>query len=155
MIRSARPGEAAALTALCVRSKAHWGYDATFMRMSAASLQVSEADIASGHVLVADDDTGAPIGVASVVLEGDVADLDVMFVDPTAIGHGAGRALFHAAAHLAASLGAMRMTILADPNAARFYERIGARFLRDAPSDAIPGRRLPLYEYDLSSEVTA
>jgi hypothetical protein len=47
------------------------------------------------------------------------------------------------------------MTILADPNAARFYERMGARFLRNAPSDAIPGRSLPLYEYDLSSEVIA
>ena len=43
------------------------------------------------------------------------------------------------------------MTILADPNAAPFYERMGARFLRNAPSDAIPGRTLPLYEYDLTS----
>jgi hypothetical protein len=29
---------------------------------------------------------------------------------------------------------------------------MGARFLRDAPSDAIPGRTLPFYEYDLSPE---
>ena len=35
------------------------------------------------------------------------------------------------------------MTILADPNAAAFYERMGARYLRHAPSDAIPGRTLP------------
>ena len=41
------------------------------------------------------------------------------------------------------------MTILADPNAAAFYERMGARYLRHAPSDAIPGRTLPFYEYDL------
>ena len=40
---------------------------------------------------------------------------------------------------------------LADVNAAPFYERMGARFLRNAPSDAIPGRSLPLYEYDLTS----
>ena len=39
-----------------------------------------------------------------------------------------------------------------DPNAAPFYERMGARFLRNAPSDAIPGRMLPLYEYDLTSK---
>ena len=44
------------------------------------------------------------------------------------------------------------MTILADPNAAAFYQRMGARFLQDAPSDAIPGRTLPLYELDLTSE---
>ncbi|MBV8410321.1 MAG: GNAT family N-acetyltransferase [Alphaproteobacteria bacterium] len=154
-IRNAHAGEAAALTALCVRSKAHWGYDAAFMRMSAATLRVSEADIPAGRVIVADDGAGTPIGVASIVLDGDVADLDVLFVDPPAIGSGAGRALFHAAAQLAAKLGARRLTILADPNAARFYERMGARFLRNAPSDAIPGRSLPLYEYDLSLEVIA
>jgi GNAT superfamily N-acetyltransferase len=154
-IRLARKGEGVRLSALCVRSKAHWGYDAAFMRMSAVALQVSEADIAAGRVLVAEDDAEVPIGVASVVLDGEVADLDVLFVDPPAIGSGTGGALFRAASRLAASLGAKRMTILADPNAAPFYERMGARFLRSAPSDAIPGRSLPLYEYDLSSEVIA
>jgi GNAT superfamily N-acetyltransferase len=154
-VRVARPDEADVLTALCIRSKAHWGYDAAFMRLSAVALQVREADIAAGRVLVADDGTGTPIGVAGLVMEGDVADLDVIFVDPPAIGTGAGGALFRAAARLAAELGAKRMTILADPNAAPFYERMGARFLRNAPSDAIPGRSLPLYEYDLSSEVIA
>jgi len=43
------------------------------------------------------------------------------------------------------------MTILADVNAAPFYERMGARFVAHAPSDAIPGRTLPFYEYDLMS----
>ena len=52
-VRLAQAGEGASLTALCVRSKAHWGYDAAFMRKSAAALLVSEADIAAGRVLVA------------------------------------------------------------------------------------------------------
>ena len=47
------------------------------------------------------------------------------------------------------------MPILADPNAAPFYERMGARFVSQAPSDAIPGRTLPLYEYDLTHEGNA
>ena len=45
------------------------------------------------------------------------------------------------------------MTILADVNAAPFYERMGARFVAHAPSDAIPGRSLLFYEYDLTSGV--
>ena len=134
-----------------MRSKAHWGYDAAFMKMSAASLTVSEDDIVAGRVLVATDDAGRVIGVAGVLPEGETADLDVLFVDPTAIGSGAGRLLFDAAVALAGRLGARRMTILADPNAAPFYERMGARYLRHAPSDAIPGRTLPLYECDLTS----
>jgi GNAT superfamily N-acetyltransferase len=152
-IRPARAGEAASLTALCVRSKAYWGYDAEFMRLSANALTVSEGDIANGGVLVAYDAGGRTLGMANVVTDGAAADLDAMFVDPPAIGGGAGRALFAASVELARRRGAARMTILADPNAAFFYERMGARFVRNAPSDAIPGRSLPLYEYDLTSEV--
>jgi GNAT superfamily N-acetyltransferase len=147
-VRQAQAGEAQALTALCVRSKAHWGYDDAFMRSSRPSLTVSDTDIASGHVLVATDD-GRIAGVARVEPDGE---LGVMFVDPPAMGRGAGRALFAAAAALARRLGAPAMPILADPNAAPFYERMGARFVAHAPSDAIPGRTLPLYEYDLTDE---
>jgi GNAT superfamily N-acetyltransferase len=150
-VRSAKLDEAASLTALCVRSKAHWGYDAAFMKLSAAALAVSEDDIAAGRVLVAVDDADRAIGMACVLTEGDTADLDALFIDPPAIGSGAGRALFDAAVALARRQGARRMTILADPNAAAFYERLGARYLRNAPSDAIPGRTLPFYEYDLLS----
>jgi GNAT superfamily N-acetyltransferase len=148
-IRSAKPGESRILTALCVRSKAHWGYDAAFMKLSAAALSVNEDDIAAGRMLVAVDDADRVIGMACVLQDGDMADLDALFVDPPAIGSGAGRALFEAAVVLARRQGARRMTILADPNAAAFYERMGARYLRNAPSDAIPGRTLPFYEYDL------
>ena len=81
--------------------------------------------------------------------------LGLMFVDPPAIGSGAGRILFEAAVVLARRLGAKRMVILADPNAAAFYQRMGARFLRNEPSDAIPGRTLPLYVYDLMSGVAS
>jgi GNAT superfamily N-acetyltransferase len=150
-VRPARAGEAATLTALCVRSKAHWGYDAGFMRASADALTVAEDDIAAGRVLVACGAAGRTTGVARIEPDGETAELGLMFVDPPAMGRGAGRALFEAAARLARSLGARRMIILADPNAASFYERMGARFLRNAPSDAIPGRLLPFYEYDLLS----
>jgi GNAT superfamily N-acetyltransferase len=148
-VRLAKPGEGPSLTALCVRSKAHWDYDAAFMKLSAAALKVNEDDIAAGRVLVAVDVAGRVIGMACVLPEGETSDLDALFVDPPAIGSGAGRALFDAAVGLARRQGARRMTILADPNAAAFYERMGARYLRNAPSDAIPGRTLPFYEYDL------
>jgi GNAT superfamily N-acetyltransferase len=150
-VRPARRGEAASLTALCLRSKAHWGYDAEFMRLCVPALTVREEDIAAGRVLVATEGEGAPLALASVLGEGETVDLQEMFVDPPAIGRGFGRTMFDAATALARTLGARRMTILADVNAAPFYERMGAKFLRNAPSDAIPGRTLPFYEYDLMS----
>jgi GNAT superfamily N-acetyltransferase len=157
-IRPASAGEAPNLTALCLRSKAHWGYDAEFMRRCLPSLTVSEQSITEGRVLVATDEAGRAIGTVSVMPygegDGDDAELGLMFVDPAAIGGGIGRALFDEAVRLARRLGYRRMTILADVNAAPFYERMGARFLHDAPSDAIPGRTLPFYEYDLAQEAS-
>src|ERR1700730_5019883 len=108
-IRNAKPGSAESLTALCVRSKAHWGYDAEFMRLCTAALTVSEASIAAGRVLVATDAAGRTIGTASVDEDGDMAELALMFVDPSAIGGGAGRTLFEKAVRLARRLGYRRM----------------------------------------------
>jgi len=150
-IRPARAQEADALSALCRRSKAHWGYDAAFMRASEPSLTVSSDLIARGRVLVAHDDTGVA-GVASVdALERqDEYDLVHLFVEPDRMKRGVGRALFGAAVALARREGASRLVILSDPQAREFYERLGARCVGDAPSDAIPGRRLPLLHYALA-----
>jgi len=60
-----------------------------------------------------------------------------------------GRALLEAITTLARQEGANKVSILSDPNAVNFYRHMGARHIGDAPSDAIPGRRLPLLEYDL------
>ncbi len=123
------------------------------MRRCAPSLTVKEEGISEGRVVVAMDEAGQTVGTVSIGRDGDDAELALMFVEPAAMGGGTGRKLFEAAAALSRTLGYRRMTILADVNAARFYERMGARFLRNVPSDAIPGRLLPLYEYDLTAGV--
>ena len=147
-LRLARIEEAAALSALCVRSKASWGYDADFMARSLGSLQVKQAAIAAGEIVVAEE-AGELLGVAGIAVEGEMADLDLLFVEPAAFKRQLGRLLLDAATAMARKRGARRMTILADPGARGFYERMGARFIRMAPSDAIPGRELPLLELTL------
>lgn len=145
-LRRARAAEIDALTALCLRSKAHWGYDADFMRQCRDTLRVSPRAVARGQVLVAVDAADRPLGVAQIDQLPDAADLALLFVDPPAMGRGVGRGLLRAAVQAASAAGARRLTILADPHAAGFYETLGARLLGLAPSDAIPGRKLPLYE---------
>src|SRR5258708_16245168 len=122
------------------------------MRKGGAAWLVGEAEIAGGRVLVACDAAGRTIGVAGVAPEGETADLDVLFVDPPAIGSGAGRALFDAATALARRFGARRLTILADPNASAFYQRMGAHFVRNPPSPPLPPPTLPLYPHHLPSQ---
>lgn len=150
ILRAARAEEAATLTALCTRSKRHWGYDDDFMARCAGPLAVPDGAIARGDVWVAVDEGGRPLGTAqlSPPFDGGI-ELDKLFVEPRAIGQGVGAALLRWAMDAARARGAKRLVILADPHAARFYEKMGARFLRMAPSDAIPGRELPFYDIDL------
>lgn len=148
-VRAARACEAEALSALCRRSKAHWGYDAAFLRMSEAALTISRAMMENGDVLVAEDANGALAGVASIAPLDTPGEFDLVhfFVEPASFGAGVGRMLFAAAAQLAKAKGARCLMILSDPNAEAFYVRMGAVKTGDAPSDAIPGRLLPLLRY--------
>jgi GNAT superfamily N-acetyltransferase len=148
-IRPALEHESKTLTELCIRSKAHWGYDAAFMKASAAALEISPAAIRMGRVCVAVNERQWVVGVASVEPLANVGEFDLahFFIEPRAMGTGVGRALFAAIVAAVKAEGASRLMILSDPNAAPFYQRMGAVLLGDAPSDAIPGRRLPLLVY--------
>ena len=93
---------------------------------------------------------------ASALAPGDAPgalDLNKLFIEPRHIRSGVGRALLAHAIAEARRRGAGRLTILADPNAAAFYERAGAVRIDEAPSDAVPGRLLPLYEVRLDPTV--
>jgi len=129
-----------------------WGYDAEFLRQAAPALLITEAMIADGFVLVAEDWHGL-LGVAAIQpMEAEgTFDLSRLFVEPPAICTGIGRTLFDAVVALARNKGGARLSILSDPFAATFYESLGATNIGDAPSDAIPGRRLPLLEYRIPS----
>jgi len=150
-IRHARLDEAPALGALCVRSKAHWGYDARFMALAHRSLQIDPAAIAAERVLVAIDLTDRALGVADccALPEPGAFDLVHLFVDPQGLRKGVGRALFAAACAWCRDQGGTKLVILSDPNAAAFYQRLGARLIGEAPSDAVPDRNLPVLEFRL------
>src|SRR5262249_38154832 len=128
VIRPARTGEAAILTDLCIRSKAHWGYDSAFMTAAVPLLQIPEAEIETGGVLAA---LAGPelCGVAAIVplRRKSWVELSHLFVAPEQHRRGVGRALFDAAMVLAVDRGASHVSILSDPYAAVFYERLGAR----------------------------
>ena len=136
-----------------MRSKAHWGYDAAFMRDAAPALAITEAMIGNRLVLVAEDREGAVVGVAAIEPSGSdgAYDLSRLFIEPSAIRTGIGRALFAVAVAVIQQRGGRSLTILSDPFAVAFYQRLGAVMVGDAPSDAISGRRLPLLEYRIPS----
>ena len=137
-----------ALNDLCLRSKAVWGYDADFMAACVDELTLTDADLVTSEIVVAEID-GEAAGVAQVSIDGADAELDKLYVDPAHIGQGIGRSLFDWAVYRARTRGAKRMVIDADPHAQVVYERMGARLIGASPSGSIPGRMLAQLAYDL------
>lgn len=140
LLRGALPGEAAILTELCLRSKAVWGYDAAFMAACRAELTITARDIPQIQVAV---EGGRIIGMAQLGQHGRIADIDKLFVDPDVLRSGAGGALFAWCVETAKAAGAVALTVVADPDAAGFYRRMGMTEDGREPSGSIPGRMLP------------
>ncbi|MCM1967933.1 GNAT family N-acetyltransferase [Streptomyces sp. G1] len=136
-LRAARAGEAAELTRLVMRSKAHWGYGAEFLAACAPELRIGPGDEVRRRIVVAEGAAGAAgsrsgegpavvLGLASLDGEPPFGRLGLLFVEPAAIGAGVGRLLYRDVLRRAAGLGFRRLLIDADPHAAGFYRAMGA-----------------------------
>jgi predicted N-acetyltransferase YhbS len=126
--------------------------------MAAATrlLRIREVHIDTGGVLVAlrgPEASTVPCGIAAIapLRRPHWFELSHLFVAPESFRLGIGRALFDAAVAQAADKGATHVSILSDPNAAAFYERLGARRCGEAPSDVERGRMLPLFEFSIAN----
>ena len=147
-MRRARPQEASALSALALRSKAHWGYDAAFLESCRADLTLSVHDVATSLVYVLEAERGIA-GFYRLRERGDDAELADLFVAPEAIGRGHGRQLWQHVVATARRLGYRCLVLQSDPHAEGFYRAMGAERAGESPSTVFPGRRLPLMRYRL------
>lgn len=145
-MRPARSGEAANLSALAVRSKGYWGYDDQFMATCARELTWSETELATLVIWVAESQAGILLGFCELRHADGVLELDALYVDPSAMGQGAGKALWDKAEEAAREGAARAIGLDADPHAVGFYEHMGAKVIGEAPSGSIPGRMLPRME---------
>jgi GNAT superfamily N-acetyltransferase len=147
-IRRARTHEADALSALALRSKAHWGYDDEFLRLADRELVVSASMITAGHVFVAEK-AGTMVGFYSLIEEDGHPELGHFFIAPPHIGSGIGRALWLHLVATATEVGYAYFRIVSDPNAEGFYLRMGATRIDAVPSPVQRDRLLPLLQVSL------
>ena len=142
-IRRALAQEAELLTAIALKSKAHWGYDAAFMESCREEMSVSPEDIRTQTVGVALARSEIA-GFYSLEPDGtDGGELHKLFVEPDFIGHGIGRRLFKDMLDHAKEAGFQAIFLDSDPYALGFYKRMGCAVIGEAPSGSIPGRMLP------------
>lgn len=110
---------------------------------------MSAAAIAARPHAVAER-AGEPLGFYALGLEEGGLALDSLFVEPAWLGRGIGRALWRHALEAGRALGHASMRVVADPNAAGFYRRMGALAVGGEGSDFAPGRVLPVFRAELS-----
>lgn len=148
-IRPARPDEAAALTGLVLRSKAHWGYGEEFLALCREELALRPEELETLRAHVAERDGGPLLGVFTIRGAPPEGTLEHLYVEPSAMGLGVGGTLLRAARDVARSSGFSALLIHSDPNAEAFYLREGAVRAGSVPSGSIPGRVLPLLRLEL------
>lgn len=154
IIREAISADAAQLSSLAIRSKAHWGYSTEFMDACVDELTVSPINIEEDdlHYVVAEIDKEI-VGFYNLEgLSGDEVELGALFVEPEHIGTGVGRALIERAKCHAVNLGASKLNIQGDPNAEKFYRLAGGEQTGSKESESIPGRFLPTFQISLSNQ---
>ncbi len=141
LFRPACEGDAASLTDLAVASKRHWGYPQSWIELWLDDLRFTPELIRRQSVEIAETQ-GVLAGVSSLSVNGSVAELEHLWVEPQRMGRGLGRSLFERAVKRASTLGATSLAIAADPHAEEFYLHMGA--VPDGFIESVPeGRRLP------------
>jgi len=150
MIRQASTDEAELLTKIAFDAKRYWGYPEHWIRHWEADLTISPEFIRDNHVYVAEAD-GEVRGFYALCVSGEKAELEHMWVTPGFIGTGVGKELFLDAMERAAALAVRDVELTADPNAAGFYERMGARQVGETDSsiEGVP-RKLPRLKFNPS-----
>ncbi len=141
-IRRARPDEYERLRAIAAASKGHWDYDPVFVKSWAARIEFTHDDVYVAEIV------GEVVGWAALVTKHGAWWLDDLWVVPEWIGKGIGTRMSRHILKLARERGGpTRMEWQAEPNSVAFYEKLGARYLRDSEPTSW-GRVLPVMGID-------
>jgi N-acetylglutamate synthase-like GNAT family acetyltransferase len=149
LVRAATVAECDRLTEIALAAKRHWRYPEEWIELWRSELIYSPERFVAEEIFVVERD-GRVDGVCSLCFDGDSVELESLWVDPKAMGHGLGRVLLEEAIARARGRGVEEMVIVADPHAESFYEKFGAKRVGTKPSKPA-GRMLPELRLALSA----
>jgi ribosomal protein S18 acetylase RimI-like enzyme len=124
-ILRAKPEDATTLTKIAFAAKRHWGYPERWIEGWRDVLTIRPDFVVDHETHLASED-GQVAGFYSLMQTQDRIRLEHLWVSPDAMGRGIGQSLFLHAVGRMKALGCKTMEIESDPNAAGFYERMGA-----------------------------
>jgi len=139
-IRLARLEERDELEALQRRASLALGEYNLQLEAEPDAIDLPIEQIEGGAVIVAEHE-GRVAGFAVVLIDGDVAELDGLFVEPELWKRGIGAALVDVAAHEARRQG-LAIMVVANPSARGFYEKCGFAVEGEAETRFGPALRM-------------
>jgi GNAT superfamily N-acetyltransferase len=145
-ILRATPEEAPVLKAIMVEAKAHWGYPAEWMARWLELVRITPTYLRNALPFKAVD-AGEAIGWYALVQGHKMCLLDHLWVTPSRIGTGVGRALLTHALAEARRVGARYVKLEAEPHALGFYQHMGAHQVGVVLSGM--DREIPVMQIDL------
>lgn len=134
------------LNQITFASKQFWGYSDEQMEAWKEMLTMSESYLTENTVykLVQEE----ILGYYSFIIFENYVELDNLFVIPEKIGKGLGTFLLQHLLDEITKLGHHKIVLFADPNAERFYEKMGFQVIGSKPSQD-KTRFLPIMELNL------
>jgi GNAT superfamily N-acetyltransferase len=144
--RPARADGADALSAIAQAARTYWGYPPEWLTGWREELTVTRAAIDRDRYLVAEA-AGAPVGFLALRTD-ETTEIEHLWVAPSHMKRGTGGRLLATTLEYCREAGIGRVRVVADPHAADFSRRHGARDVGEAPSTP-DTRRLPVLEFHL------
>ncbi len=151
-VRCALRSEVEQLNVIAMQAKAHWGYEAAQLEEWRQSLLTTPESVENWPTFVAEF-KGQVVGFAQVNPERTPWELVSLWVGPTHMGKGSGRALLRQVLQAARAAGQTTVLIDSDPNAESFYLACGAVRIGEvpAPSGGHPARVRPQLHLNASA----
>lgn len=143
----AKPEDADALTEIAHAAKRFWGYPEYWIE-AWRDILTMRPDFIAANIAFRATEENRTAGFYVLTTEEDGLHLDHLWIQPSSMRRGIGRALFAHAAEQAKTAGFDTIKIEADPNAEGFYQRMGAQRVGTSISQVDgQSRELPLMEY--------
>lgn len=139
------------LSELAYNSEAYWNYDSKYMNQFRQFYNVNEAFIKTNPVFVLETD-GHTVGFFGLRQNGNEWELEFFYIAVQFIGRGSGRLLWNALLQKCRELHIDRFGFVTSPQAAGFYEKMGAKVIGKTESLLKHGRMIPKLEYILTEE---
>lgn len=144
-LRQAKHEDCRALSGIAMAAKSHWSYPEGWLRLWEEELTVRSEHIDQYFIRLAEH-TGKIVGFIALSYEETEAEIEHLWVLPQFMAQGIGRLLFQSALGFCESEGVRSITVVSDPNASGFYQRMGCEPVGYQPSRPA-GRKLPVFRY--------